>query len=251
MSKRRNWTKDELLLAINLYCKIPFGRIHSQNPKIIELAKILNRTPGAVGWKLVNFAHIDPSLDRKGASNVSKLDREVWAEFFNDWDSLAFQSECLLEKRKKSTYKLPDENELLTKAGKDVEQTVRVRINQNFFRRMILGSYDEHCCITGLSIPELLVASHIKPWAVDKTNRTNPQNGLCLNALHDKAFDRGLISLSDDYQIIVSKKIRHVKKEPERQFLLRFEGQKITLPKRFIPNKEFVTFHRNNIFQNI
>jgi len=251
MNKHRKWTRDELLLAINLYCKIPFGRMHSRNPQIIELAKILDRTPGAIGWKLCNFAHIDPSLDRKGASNVSKLDREVWGEFFDDWDSLAFQSECLLKKLNNTEFKFPDDNELSRKAGKDIKQTVRVRVNQDFFRRMILVSYDGHCCLTGISTPELLIASHIKPWATDIKNRTNPQNGLCLNALHDKAFDRGLISLSDDYRVIISKKIKYVKKEPEKQLLLRFEGQKITLPKRFVPDTQFLAFHRNNIFQKI
>ena len=81
---RKPWTREELILAINLYCKTPFGRIHIRNKDIIELARLLNRTPGSVSYKLANFASIDPSLDRKGASNVSKLDKEIWAEFYND-----------------------------------------------------------------------------------------------------------------------------------------------------------------------
>jgi putative restriction endonuclease len=250
MNARRKWTRDELLLAINLYCQIPFGRIHSRNPQIIELAKILNRAPGAVSWKLVNFAHIDPSLNRTGASHVSKLDREVWAEFFNDWDSLVFQSECLFHDSRKNLQGVSEYDKFPDKTGKDIERKVRVRINQDFFRRMILSSYNERCCLTGLSIPELLVASHIKPWAIDEKNRTNPQNGLCLNALHDKAFDRGLISLSNDYHIIVSKKVKKINNEPEKQLLLNFEDKKITLPKRFLPNKKFLAFHRNNIFSD-
>ena len=250
MSERRNWTRDELLLAINLYCQIPFGRIHSRNPQVIELAKALNRTPGSISWKLVNFAHIDPSLDRQGASNVSKLDREVWAEFFGDWDSLAFESERLRTKSIKKSFMSQMDNVFQEKNGKDVERTVRVRVNQNFFRRMILASYDECCCLTGLSIPELLVASHIKPWASDSKNRINPQNGLCLNALHDRAFDLGLIALSNDYRVLVSGKIKHLSNnEPEKQLLLRYEGQKIALPKRFLPDIAFISFHRDNIYQ--
>ena len=69
----KSWTRDELILAINLYCKTPFGRIHIRNPEIIELAKLLNRTPGSVSYKLANFASIDPSLDRKGVSNVCSV----------------------------------------------------------------------------------------------------------------------------------------------------------------------------------
>src|SRR5512137_2855403 len=95
-AERKPWTRDELILAINLYCKTPFGKIHYRNPNIIELASKMGRSPGSVAYKLANFAHIDPSLDRKGASNVSKLDKQVWAEFYNNWDEMAFESEKLL-----------------------------------------------------------------------------------------------------------------------------------------------------------
>jgi len=88
--ERRAWTRDELILAINLYCKTPFGKIHIRNPNIIELAGLLNRTPGSVSYKLANFANIDPSLERKGASHVSILDRQVWNEFFENWDENCF-----------------------------------------------------------------------------------------------------------------------------------------------------------------
>lgn len=249
-SERRNWTRRELLLAINLYCQIPFGRIHSKNPQIINLAQILGRTSGAVSWKLCNFAHIDPSLNRKGASNVSKLDRNVWAEFFDDWNTLAFESECC----RMDMYGLPHPEEgepfCSEKTGVDVERSVKTRVNQDFFRRMILSSYNGCCCLTGISIPDLLVASHIKPWSEDKENRTNPQNGLCLNALHDKAFDRGLISLSDDYSVIISDYVKQLSNQvPERQFVLAYEGRRINLPNRFLPNPAFLHFHRERVFK--
>ena len=88
MAKGQAWTRSELLLAINLYCKIPFGKIDMKTPEVIQLAKKLNRTPGSISYKLANFASIDPSLPRKGASNVSKLDIEVWQEFFNNWENI-------------------------------------------------------------------------------------------------------------------------------------------------------------------
>ena len=90
---RRPWTRDELILAINFYCKTTFGRMHSRNPEIIGLARRLGRTPGAVSYKLANFSSLDPTLDRKGAANVSRLDREVWDEFFTDWDRMFAESE--------------------------------------------------------------------------------------------------------------------------------------------------------------
>jgi len=94
-SERKAWSRDELILAINLYCKTPFGKIHNRNPDIISLAKSLGRTPNSISYKLANFASLDLSLDRKGASNVSKLDKEVWSEFNANWDNMAYESEKL------------------------------------------------------------------------------------------------------------------------------------------------------------
>lgn len=193
---RRNWNKEELILAINLYCKIPFGKIHQRNPEIIKLAKILDRTVSAICWKLVNFAHIDPSLDRQGASHVSKMDKKIWNEFYNNWEDLSFESEKLLAKyTNHSIEDLADINLVNDEiTGKERLSLVKTRVNQNFFRKLILSSYNYKCAITGINVINLLVASHIIPWSKDKKNRVNPRNGICLNNLHDKAFDIGLIS---------------------------------------------------------
>ena len=86
---------------------------------------------------------------------------------------------------------------------------VQVRVNQSFFRRAVLASYQGRCCMSGVNHPRLLVASHIVPWSQDVANRLNPRNGLCLSALHDRAFDSGLISLNNDYQVIISDKLKH------------------------------------------
>jgi putative restriction endonuclease len=235
--ERKLWTRDELILAINLYCKTPFGRIHMRNPAIINLAKILGRSPGSVSYKLANFAHIDPTIDRKGAANVSKLDREVWDEFFDDWDAMAFESEIRMAKMTKA-----ESDVMAIKNGETRNAIVKVRVNQNFFRKMILSSYNNLCCITGIDNAELLIASHIVPWANDEKNRMNPLNGLCLNALHDRAFDKGLITIDERYKVIVSKKVKH-------KLLLQYDRKSITLPSRFLPDQKFISFHRNNIFR--
>lgn len=103
---QRLWTRDELTLAINLYSKLPFGKMHSRNPEVISLAKFINRTPGAVAFKLANFASFDPSLKQrgiKGASNAGNLDQVVWKEFYNNWDYVFEESERLLAKTKNIT----------------------------------------------------------------------------------------------------------------------------------------------------
>ncbi len=71
--------------------------------------------------------------------------------------------------------------------GKTTTAIVQVRVNQARFRRAILASYNATCCMSGLRVPKLLVASHIVPWSIDTQNRLNPSNGLCLSALHDHA----------------------------------------------------------------
>lgn len=246
--KRRNWKREELILAINLYCKTPFGRIHQRNPDIIKLSQLIGRTPGAIAWKMGNFASIDPSLDRKGASNVGKLDIEIWNEFFNNWEQLVVESENLLINL--------DKQGIVTKIGfndiiegREKERTVKTRVNQHFFRQAVLSSYDFRCCITNISIPELLISSHIIPWAKDPQNRLNPRNGLCLNALHDKAFDQGLITILTDFTIMVSPRVkRHYPNSAEKKFISEYNKKRITLPRRFIPDVKFLEYHQNYIF---
>ena len=248
------WTRDELIIAFNLYCKIPFGKIHTHNPEIISLSKILGRTPSAVSWKLANFASLDPSLQKRnisGASHSSKLDAEIWDEFNNDWDKLAFESEKLLAQRMGKKIEEISDIELsdLPKAGKERETIVKVRVNQSFFRKTVLAAYDFKCCITGLDIPELLNASHIIPWSKDEANRINPKNGLCLNAIHDRAFDRGLLTITPEFTIKVSKSLKKIKGEGVQVFLLRYDGVAITLPSRFVPDVKFLKYHNKNVFR--
>lgn len=245
-AKGRRWTREELILAINLYCKTPFGKIHNRNPEIIELAKLLGRTPSSISYKLANFASIDTSLPRKGASNVSKLDKEVWNDFFADWGRMAFESEKKAQEIRGKGLDALEEFE--PPEGKTREATVRVRVNQSFFRKMILSSYDVKCCITGMPIKELLVASHIVPWSSDIENRLNPQNGLCLNALHDKAFDVGLITIDKSYCVVVASKIEGVMEE-QSKILTQYEGVKINMPSRFAPSQQFLGYHRENVFK--
>lgn len=250
------WTRGELILAFNLYCKIPFGTIHIHNPQIISLAKILGRTPSAVSWKLANLASLDPTLKKRniaGASHGSKLDVAIWNEFDGDWDRLAFESEKLLaQKTGKQVEDISDlEASDLPKAGKEREAIVKIRVNQSFFRKAVLAAYDFKCCITGLEIPELLTASHIVPWSKDKANQVNPRNGLCLNAIHDRAFDRGLITIAPDLTIKVSKIVKTKKaSESVQEFLLKYDGLEINKPTRFLPNAEFLKYHNRNVFQS-
>jgi putative restriction endonuclease len=247
----RDWTREELIVAFNLYCKIPFGRIHIRNPLVIELAAAIGRTPSAVSWKLANFARLDPALQKRniaGAAHGAKAEVEIWNEFRSNWEALAFESERLLGQITGRVAELDEESAVFPE-GKTRAAIVRTRVNQGFFRAAILAAYGSSCCITGCSVPELLNASHIVPWAADVKNRTNPRNGLCLNALHDRAFDCGLLTVTPDLRVKISTKAKRKSSDVgTRELLLRYENASISLPRRFAPEAEFLTYHNEHVF---
>ncbi len=112
--------------------------------------------------------------------------------------------------------------------GESIAQR-KERIGHRFFHNVVLSSYENGCCITGVKVPELLRASHIKPWAVSTPEeKTNPANGLCLNVLHDAAFDKGLITVRTDFSICVSVKLKKYERMEDsmRKLLIESEGTK-------------------------
>ena len=192
----KRWTEQEQILALNLYHLLPFGRLHERAPEIIALAKLMDRTPGSVAMKLCNFASLDPKIiakGKKGLSNVSMNDRKLW-EWHKDKQNefLKKSEEYLINNNNDDDFLSADDVKSIKKS-KPTEKTalLKIRVGQPIFRRMILDNYTSTCCYSNLSIPEFLVASHIKPWSVDEAQRLNPKNGLCLSSLHDKAFDLG------------------------------------------------------------
>lgn len=254
MMERKNWTREETIIAFNVYCKIPFKSSSKTNPIIIKYAKIIGRSPSALNMKVGNFGRLDPELRKQeitGLKNGSKLDEEIWNEFNGNWDELAFKSEELIAQfQNKSIEEYDEFNFKDIPEGIDKERIVRTRINQSFFRSAILSSYNIKCCITGLSIPEFLVASHIVPWVENKKNRTNPHNGLCLNTIHDRAFDKGFITIGSEYNIILSNFFNdYTEDKSVSDFFFKYQNRRITLPDRFLPSQEFLKYHRENIFK--
>jgi putative restriction endonuclease len=256
IAKRNNWTREELIVAFNLYCKIPFSKITSRNPGVVELASLIRRTPSAVALKLVNYAHLDPVLQKRsisGMSHGSKGEQEIWDEFHNNWEELAFESEKIIASLKEIPveYIAQINSSDLPREGKERDAIVKARVNQNFFRASVLASYGNKCCITGIPLTELLVASHIVPWSVDKINRINPANGLCLNMLHDKAFDSGFITITTDFKVHLSKVLfRNKGEESIKRYFAPYDGVSIKLPQKFLPDKAFLEYHNINIFRN-
>jgi putative restriction endonuclease len=250
MATRDNWSREEHIIVFNLYSQIPFGTIHERNPKIQELAKLIGRSVGAVSRKLANFSRLDPFLQQrgiKGLSHGAKGEEEVWNEFAKQPEVLAFESERLLANREgKSVEEIAQiQTDDLPPPGKERDAIVRVRVNQSFFRRRVLSAYDFRCCVTGLSVKALLVASHIIPWSVDAENRLNPRNGLCLNALHDRAFDCGLMWIEKGFTIRISDTLLAQKAglSEVRDWLSSFDGQSLLLPRNFQPDSKLLRKH--------
>jgi putative restriction endonuclease len=260
MSERKRWSREELIIAMNLYCKLSFGQLHHRTPIIIDVSQKLGRTPSSLAMKLVNFASLDPDLQAKGIKGLqgaSRADREIWQEFNENWDDLGYESEEKLQllfddsplEIQSTKSKLSSPKTKHRPAITESEANVKVRIGQNFFRETVLGNYYGRCCITGNPIPELLVASHILPWSKYPEQRLNPHNGLCLSRTQDTAFDRGLITISSDYKIILSSYIRDFlpEKTLDENFGV-YSDQQIRFPEKFTPDLDFLAYHREKIF---
>ncbi|QEG26578.1 hypothetical protein GobsT_13190 [Gemmata obscuriglobus] len=239
----RNWSRSETLVAFALYCRLPFGRLHARNPEIAAVAVKLGRTSASVAMKCCNLASLDETHQQRGVKGLSKvatLDRTVWNEFLTDPDTVSFEAAKALAELESRPVLPAIEPELAQLEGKEKERVVRVRVNQHFFRELILTGYGEACAVCGLPVSELLVAAHIVPWATDARLRMNPRNGLCLCGTHDRAYERGLLRVSGDYVIraVVPERVRS--STAVADWLIRFEGQKLQLPQRWIPSPELL-----------
>lgn len=244
---RRNWTREETLAAFNLYCRTPFGRLHARNPDIIEVADALGRTPGALAMKCCNLAAFDEVLQARGISGLSKAsrtDREVWGDFHADPETIAFEAEQAYAAIMRQDPRMSEAVEWEDVAGLDRHAVRRVRVNQHFFRSIILTGYLSKCAVCSLPFPALLVAAHIVPWSVDKSLRMNPRNGICLCSLHDRAFDKGLLIIDDTYRITVNSAVEEESSvESVRAMFMRYAGRALSLPERWHPDPSLLKRH--------
>ena len=256
-SKQRLWTREELILAFNLYLKIEFGKTHKSNPDVIALANIIGRTPSAVGMRLGNFASLDPYHQDRGVSGLKNSGvqvKQIWDEFSNNQEELVYESERILAEKQDTTLdekyyeQLFDIKDL---KGETKIRAVKTRVNQSVFRQMVLTNYTSKCAITGIDIPELLLASHIMPWSKNEKERLNPENGICLSALYDKAFDKGFIAFSDDYKVLLSSTIKEKSTlEYYSKYFAPIENKKLVSPIKYNPSKLFLEYHRDTIFNS-
>ena len=254
------WTREHLLIALNLYCKLPFGSFSATNAVVKEVAAKMGRSASSLSMKLCNLASFDPvhhARGVKGLEGASKQDRAMWDEFHGNLTVLGEESEQRIhdlftqDNGQELDFLARGKVELVIPTGPtETLVTVKTRRGQQFFRQTILNSYDVRCCISGINIPRLLVASHIKPWGKFPDERLNPRNGLCLSSIHDAAFDSGLITLDKNLRLVLSHRLQSYLPQPilEQNFVS-FEGKPIRLPDKLAePDSEFLRYHREELF---
>jgi len=263
MAAGRRWTRDELLVALNLYHKLTFGQLHARQPAIVALAGKLERGSNSVAMKLCNFASLDPALRLrgiKGLEGASALDRTVWNEFHGDLNEAVPVSEEAL--RKLFGVDEGGELEVLPREGIRVRKrpptgptettaNVKQRRGQDYFRDAVLNNFGGRCGVTQLAVRELLIASHILPWGTHVAERLNVRNGISLSRLHDAAFDQGLITFDDSLRLVISPRLKA--ELPQRAVAENFgayAGQRLRLPDdAALPELAFLAEHRTKKFR--
>jgi putative restriction endonuclease len=234
MAVRVRWKRDELLIVLSLYHKLRFGQFDHRQPVIGCVAEKLGRTPSSVAMKLCNLASLDTVLKLRGIDGLkgaSRLDREMW----NEYHGQPAEMVPLAQERFDALFVQADIETTEVISGVGVFRAAKTTVNgtealgitkqrrgQGYFRDCVLNNYDNCCALTGLPIRELLVASHILPWAGHETHRLDVRNGIALNRLHDAAFDQGLIGFDDELRLVLS--IRLKKLLPQQALSVSFEA---------------------------
>lgn len=263
MISRKKWTRDELLVVLNLYHKLTFGQLHARQPVIVALAEKLGRGANSVAMKLCNFASLDPALKLRGIKGLvgaSALDRALWDEFHADLNEAVPASEGALRTlfgadEGSDLEVLPNEGVRVRKRPShgptETTANVKLRRGQEYFRDAVLNNFGGRCGVTELAVRELLIASHILPWGTHVAERLNVRNGICLSRLHDAAFDRGLIAFDDKLRLLLSPRLKA--ELPQRSVAENFgayAGETLHFPDDAAPPElAFLSQHRASIFR--
>jgi putative restriction endonuclease len=242
------WTREETIVAINVYCKIPFKSSSKTHPMRIKYAKLLGRSLSALNMKVGNIGRLDPDLKEQGITGLihgAKMEEDIWNEFYGNPELLAFESEKIIAQISNQSIEnytaIPIDD-----LPQGIERTaiIRQRVNQSFFRSAVMSAYNFKCCISGVNTPQLVEACHIVGWSEYPNNRTNPKNGLCMNPFFHKAYDKNLLTITPDMLIIVSEELFQSATEKSFfNYLKEINGRKILMPDKFFPQKELLAIH--------
>ena len=249
MAKRNDWSEGDTLFLFHVLLSEPSKNLVTGSPRVLEMAGLLNRTPGSVHRKLEDIRSNSPSNLSKGNSGThcAKMVEGIWSDLYSDYDRTiariadAYMTLCD-DRGVESELSIDPE----VPPGLDVPVEATYRDGQQVFRRMVANNFDRCCCITGIATPSLLVASHIKPWAGSTPlERTDFRNGLYLNRLHDGLFDRHLMTIDEDMRIEYAESVRQENVgDTFETFFGRYEGQRIRNPSCRKVDERYLAEHR-------
>lgn len=244
----RLWTREEMILALDLYFRIPFGRIHKTNPDIIKLAEFIGRTPSSVGMRLSNYASCDPELRAagiKGLNSGIKTCQPYWDEFANSRGKLksaAIESRINLIQTNST-----DSNQFYTHIS-EWDNLVNEMYDYKF-QDIVSKNYHEHCAISGMKAQQFLVGCHIIPSSENEEESMNANNGIYLNLLYARAFVEGLIGFDKDFKIHFSSELKKHKFEDGYYVFQRYEGKHLQLGDVVVkPSESFLEWHMDTVF---
>ena len=240
------WTEDEFILTLELYFRIPFGRISKSNPDIIKLAKLIGRTPSSVGMRLCNFAHHDPNLNAGGLSGGGKNCALYWDKYVNNLPQLKIDA-ALSRIRIIETI---NNSSISMQRLKEVDRLVEDMYNFKF-QDIVLSNYNKRCVITGMAIPSLVTACHIIPSSIDEETNLKADNGICLTILHAKSYVEGLIGIDGNYRLHISPKLKQYAFENGYSTnFKRYENQVLNFNNVISkPNPDYLNWHMQTVYQ--
>ena len=185
---------------------------------------------------LVSYISVMQLTDSKGATIF------YW-KLFADFEAISDKREALVfTYGKKGEKQIPQQRTKETTREKEIR---RARQGQGSYRETLLAECP-FCPITMINDERLLIASHIKPWAVaSDAERLDPKNGFMLSPLYDKLFDRGLMTFSENRRIVLSNWISPMNKKR----LGVEEGQLVQLLPLDDARQEYMKFHRSYVFK--
>lgn len=247
------WSREETVVAFNVYCQIPFRKSNKTHLLVVEYARLLGRSPSALNMKIGNFGRLDPELKERGISGLlhgAKTEESVWAEFSDDPGALLEESERIVKTLQKKTEVRDQSDNFNPISGEERRLFVKCRYGQDFFREVVLSAYASKCCISQISERRLLEACHIVSWAEDAQNRLNPKNGLCLNLFFHGAYDAHLLGISPDYRVEVSERLlASAGSDSFRTYLRGLQGKEIVLPEHFSPSQDLLARQYDKFLQ--
>lgn len=242
------WSREDIVVAYALYCVTPLKQINPRNRTIQQVAEIIPHSVASVVMRMRNFQYLDPQAG-SGLRNVANADKLIYEEFKHDWGALSLEAETL------TGLDLFDSSPLQgAKPLSSITDHGRVSRERHFFKRAVLAAYNDRCFISGCALPQMLIASHIKPYSKcrSEADRVSPDNGICLNTFYDRAFDQGLMTITPSMKVYISPLILNAPQDDfTARWLVSLNGTILPPPPRFPPRKELLEYHNDEIFKGV